>query len=341
MQNHFMGDILQSSASKPVQLTPYVKIKDEFRKFRFQKQNWESINIQNMINELSLFIYSNSKTKIKIPKNTFKQFQYPYYYSNKECELEIKKIIEIISSFNNTTFYKINIFGNNILKYSHINQLVDLLNSFGFRKEYFFDFDDIFHTDFLKFVKQVDKKSTINISLTLTENAKDFNNIYKILINSKNKIKFQLIISNYKTLQLADVFIKLFKIETYVFKPLYTTNNLHFFKKSIFISKNEILNAKLTMDDIYSRQLVNDYDYGKLTIMADGKIYANLNDPVLGNASKNSLEEVVLKEIKQGKSWKRLRTRVMPCRHCVFQHVCPPISNYELVLKKYNLCKVF
>ncbi len=93
------------------------------------------------------------------------------------------------------------------------------------------------------------------------------------------------------------------------------------------------------MEDIYSRQLVN--DYGKLTIMADGKIYANLNDPVLGNASKNSLEEVVLKEIKQGKSWKRLRTRVMPCRHCVFQHVCPPISNYELVLKKYNLCKVF
>jgi len=51
----------------------------------------------------------------------------------------------------------------------------------------------------------------------------------------------------------------------------------------------------------------------------------------------NTLKEIVLYELSQTNSWKLTRDKIDPCKNCLFQQLCPPISNYELFFEKYNL----
>ena len=54
----------------------------------------------------------------------------------------------------------------------------------------------------------------------------------------------------------------------------------------------------------------------------------------------DDFREMIVKEIIRGKSWKLTRRKVMPCKKCVYCDICPPISNYEKAIGKYNLCKI-
>jgi len=37
--------------------------------------------------------------------------------------------------------------------------------------------------------------------------------------------------------------------------------------------------------------------------------------------------------------WQLTRNKVEICNNCVAKYLCTPISNYELITKKYNKCK--
>ena len=84
---------------------------------------------------------------------------------------------------------------------------------------------------------------------------------------------------------------------------------------------------------------MNIYDFGKINIMPNGDVYANLNHPILGNIYTDSLYEIVHKEVEEGKSWLRIRNEA-PCNDCVYQWLCPPPSNYEIAIGRSNLCHV-
>lgn len=38
--------------------------------------------------------------------------------------------------------------------------------------------------------------------------------------------------------------------------------------------------------------------------------------------------------------WFRVRNQVQPCRTCVYEVLCPPLSNYEYALHRNNLCHI-
>ena len=53
----------------------------------------------------------------------------------------------------------------------------------------------------------------------------------------------------------------------------------------------------------------------------------------------NYFEEFgIRKELVNGSSWKKLRADIAPCSQCVLEKLCPPLSNYEYILKQNNLC---
>lgn len=340
IRKKFMGDILYNSQYKPIQIVPFVKLKSELSRFKSDPLKWDNISLKNMLFELTVFVNTNNCSNVIYARNIYKQFQFPYYPTKSVHELKVNEITRIISSLIGSKLQKINILGNNILIYNQLYNFIKYLNCHDFIKEYYFLYDDIFNKDFLVFIKQMDKKSIINISLIFPIVKNNFSGLYNILKKTLLNINFQLIISNHKQLQLAENFIEEYKLVNYFFKPLYTSNNLNFFKKTVFLTKKEIMNFKPTLEDIFTRQSINEYDFGKLTIIPNGNIYANLNNPALGNMSIHSLNDVILKEITIGKSWKTIRSNVLPCKHCIFQNICPTISNYERVIKQNNLCKV-
>jgi pseudo-rSAM protein len=95
----------------------------------------------------------------------------------------------------------------------------------------------------------------------------------------------------------------------------------------------------MTIKDVFSRQAMNIYDFGKLNIMPNGDIYANLNRPALGNIYTDNIYEIVQKEVEAGESWLRTRSQA-PCADCVYQWLCPPPSDYEIAVGCPNLCLV-
>lgn len=99
------------------------------------------------------------------------------------------------------------------------------------------------------------------------------------------------------------------------------------------------MSAHISIKDIFANQAVNLYDFGKFNIMPNGDVYANVNHPSLGNIDTHSIQEIVKKEVDEGKSWFRIRTQA-PCTDCVYQWLCPPPSDYEIVIGCPNLCHV-
>ena len=87
------------------------------------------------------------------------------------------------------------------------------------------------------------------------------------------------------------------------------------------------------------QRTMNLYDFGKITILPNGDVYANLNHPSLGNIHVNNIQEILHKEVEEGKSWFRVRNQA-PCTDCVYQWICPSPSNYEIAIGRSNLCHV-
>ena len=119
--------------------------------------------------------------------------------------------------------------------------------------------------------------------------------------------------------------------------PWFNGNNLTFFEESVFLNKDDLLDGQWSKQEIFSHQVLNTNDFGKLSMLPNGDIYANIFFDPIGTI-KNNIKQLVYKELKDGKSWRRTRDVLIPCCSCLYRYLCPSPSNYELVLKKSNMC---
>lgn len=128
-------------------------------------------------------------------------------------------------------------------------------------------------------------------------------------------------------------------IEKIQLVPVYTGNNLDFFRKNVFLTHEDILATRLTMRDFFRRRAINENDFGKLHILPNGDIYANRHYPALGNTATHDFLTIIQKEIKEGCSWLRVRNQE-PCTNCLYRDLCPSPSDYELEIGCPNLCYI-
>lgn len=120
--------------------------------------------------------------------------------------------------------------------------------------------------------------------------------------------------------------------------PVYTGDNLLFFEECLYMDEEGIQDIALDKREVFIRQKLNIQDFGQLTIMPDGKVYANPNFPAIGNI-KETPNAIVYREITEGSSWLRIRDQ-KPCCDCIYQWLCPSPSHYEDVIGKDNLCHI-
>jgi pseudo-rSAM protein len=95
----------------------------------------------------------------------------------------------------------------------------------------------------------------------------------------------------------------------------------------------------MSIKDFFVNQSMNIYNFGKINIMPDGDVYANVNHQVLGNISTHSIHEIIYKEVEEGKSWFHIRNQT-PCNNCLYQWLCPSPSEYEMAIGRLNLCHI-
>lgn len=303
----YMGDIIDVTLSKgkPIQLLPFFNFLDT-DKFEIYKRHNFSLN-RNVLNKL---------------------FEISIYVDN---SINIKKLIPFLESVPEKL--SINIIGN-IEEVTKYKELLSFLNIHDSPKNMVISYMCV-----IPLQPVFDNNFSYSIEVSFPVDSRLLYNSMQILHNQALPFEYIFSVSSLSDCQQANQLIEKFQIEKYQLRPIYTGDNIHFFKENVFISKEDILSTHISIRDIFANQILNTNDFGKVNIMPNGDVFANLNHPSLGNIYKNSIYDLIRKEILEGKSWLRIRNQD-PCNECVYQWLCPSPSDYEIAINSPNLCHV-
>jgi len=318
---------------EPVQLKPNIFLVSDINKLQINKSKenyayFSSFNkISALLNETSIYINSYSK---EITNDTFKQFS-GYISSHNKTELDFDLFKDIIAQLKKTKNQTINILGGNPFIHSSIDKIISELNSYTIYKNYHYHY--LANTIKL----EVDDYSSITIHITFPVKKNYFD-------KSKNNPSiprcFNFIVTNNKEYQESIEIIKQHKIENYSFSPFLKNDNIDFLKTNLLLDENEILKMRLGQQDIFINENINTNYFGKLTIIPTGEVYSNTNLASLGNIGNKSIIELADKEFHSNNSWRKLRKNITPCKSCIYNSICPPISNFDYLLNHFDLCKI-
>jgi pseudo-rSAM protein len=342
LRGYFMGDLLETSLTKikPVQMMPYAKVYKDAEIIRKTPTRSVGEHMMKYLVEISLYINSDCSLDCAICGSAYKQFLCCTRTKNQEEELNIQSIKNLIWQSQGAPLVRVNILGGDIFKFSKLEELLVILKGFSFKK--------VFYTHYLNLIRHEDKlglfpadSSSFSILVTFPVEEDQWKVSVELLRAHDIKADFLFIVSSETDVTRAEELISSFGLDNYSLHPFFNGNNLDFFERNIFLDKEDLQKAKPTDKDIHARQLVNPFHFGRLTVLSNGHIHANVNTSRLGTLDKDSIHQAVYKEMYRGKNWRRIRKRTAPCKSCTFSELCPPLSNYEYAIGKNNLCHIW
>lgn len=305
LREKYMGDVIDVTLSKgkPVQLLPFFNFPGKYKIYK--RHNFSLLkNVLEHLLEISIHV--NTTTDVEI-------------------------LISFIQSIPGSP--TLNIIGN-IEEVTQYTKLLSYLNQLSSPKNILCCYRNVIALQPL-----FDNNFSYRISVDFPIDMQQWEISRQILLNQTLTAEYIFDISSDEEFWNAERIIDEFQIEKYCLNPVYIGSNILFFKKNVFLTKEDILSTHMTIKDFFSRQAMNIYDYGKINIMPNGDTYANLNYPMLGNIYTDSIYEIVQKEVDEGQSWFRVRNHT-PCSNCVYQWLCPSPSSYEILIGRPNLCHV-
>jgi len=258
--------------------------------------------------------------------------------------LDLNSISDIFQQLKSAPLDRVNILGGDIFKYSQWAPLTEFICNSSKDRE------TCLYVHYLNLSAQEEKSAPFPIS----DSSVSMKVLVPLPVDKQKWIQFMRTMPTARLetaeflfpladdLQLAEAeeMITRFQIPNYTFHPFYNGENEDFFQQSVFLDKEDVQEAGPGTTEILARQLVNPFHFGRLTILSNGAVHANVNTPALGNIKQSSLYPAIYKEMLHGKSWRRTRKNVKPCKQCTYNALCPPLSNYEYALNKNNLCHI-
>ena len=265
----------------------------------------------------------------------YKQFLFP------KCELQkndlalskIEKVIYEIGIHN----VNINVLGGNTFDYPQYESLINLLNKSTHNIFYYFHYTDLEKENSQQLFSLLNKNDTKTVLVDFPFHEEYFIK-WKKFIEEKN-IQFEFIVESDSHINKAENIISKFGIQNYHFKPFYNENNFDFFKENVFISEEDILSVKESLFELITKKISNPSFFGKLTFDVHGNVYSNVNLPIISSIDNLNLKHLIYELITDDNSiWLSSRIKVEPCNKCIYNLLCPPISNYETTFGQNNLC---
>lgn len=306
LREKYMGDIIKVglSTSKPIQILPFFNslYQDKDKLEIYKKQNFYShANVIDNLHEICIHV---------------------------DYTIETSKLISFLQSLPNGIILS---FIGNMQDVKNYDELLSCTDRYPSPKKMICSY---MNTDIQTAFQN---KFSYNITVDFPVDMCKWTDSLQLLRNQTLPFEHIFEITSDESYQQAEQLIEQFHLEKYSFKPIYTGTNLLFFENEIFLTEEDILEKLLSIKDIFIHQMMNTYDFGKINIMSNGDVYANINQPLLGNIYVHSLKDIIRLEIEKGKSWFRIRNQC-PCNNCVYQWLCPSPSDYEIVIGRLNLC---
>lgn len=337
VKKSFSGDIIETldKKVKPVVFPPKLKINKDIKVLREDSKRSVGENILSYLNEVTIHVNGKCNRNCKYCKLYYLQ---TCCCTKNDYTLSIKKVRSFISQIQNTSFGQINILGGSIFEYAFLYDLCDMLKNMQIRV--------VLNTNYLNFLENSkrnlsylsNKNFSLKVFVDSPINESALNKTANLLYNNSIQSEWLFPVTMESEYEVAISFIEKFELKKYKLVPIFSEMNLKFFEKFVFSDKDDLLTSKQTQREIFGKQAINYFDFGKLTVMSDGSVFANPNHEPLGTI-KDDIRQMIYKEMDQGTSWRRIRD-MNPCSDCVYQWLCPSPSNYELVIGKLNLCNV-
>lgn len=337
-KRNYYGDIIdfQIISKKPFLPFPIMNYQRDETRIDI-KSSTHGQDIMLNLRELTVFLNSRCDINCKFCNVIFKQ---TLYCTKKfEEELPIEKLKYFLDQLpEENRIHLVNVTGANILKYRQLDALCESLMSKGFSASYQIHYlnIDLENTETIAILNKIPR---IEILVCFPFNFKKIEDINSQLKNSKTNFSFKAIIENERQFSFISEYFSQKQIDNFEILPIYNYKNIGFFKKFIYVKRKDLNSKKVFKNQYFMNQAFNINNFGKITLVNNGDLYSNVNFPPLGNINSASIYDILYSEIYNGNSWKLIRN-LAPCNECIFQYMCPPISNYELILGRYNLCKI-
>lgn len=320
IRNSFSGDIIDAEKA-PVQISNVLPVKSRL-KIKPDR------NIFDNLQEITIFIISNYNKKIK---NELFEEQYDYLMSNKKDEyLYLDQILTHLHSSSENKHKQINICGGNILQHPQITEIVDTLHREAYNVKYHIhisQLDNKLSNNILKKMKEI---SIIFESDSTIGNKHDF--------SGYEKIEFVFFIKTPSHFNNIEKHLSLYPRVDYKIIPL-IDDIASFFEYKLNIETANLYNEPIDIANIILSSTYNLNQFSKIFIYPDNTVLGGKIRTQTESLSKTTIKEAVSHELNDEDSqWRFIRTKVEPCKNCIFVALCPPISNYEISLNKYNLC---
>ena len=341
LRDHFMGDLLDTacSSAKPMQMVHSPKIQKGAE--RLKREEGRSVGEGELGYLSHVAFYINAECRGKCPgcRAYYKQFPCCTQAGPGRKEMTAEALSSLLRQVQGAPVSRIDILGGDIFLHSELQALVDILKAQG--REVVFFLHALHLTEHGARMDLLDfEMARYHVIVTPPYSSPRFNAAREITAAWDGRTTFVFVVQTNADIQQARAMIEASEMNSYALKPYFTGRNASFFHDAVFMELKDILDARPTHREIYANQVLNRLNFGRLTFVHDGKVYANLNNPSLGTWKEDSIRRILYKEMCHGKSWRRTRLRVEPCRRCVLAALCPPLGNYEFALKRNDLCHV-
>ncbi len=348
LKEEFFGNIVDTALSKkkPVQFKPILNLQRTLASVTIDGEKSDALfrdETPDYLNEVTLYLNNNCLQSCSLcsDRGAFKQFPCCHKKNGGNKQLAVDDVKMLLTQVSSSKLHKLNISGGNLFAHPGLLDLVKLLNPIPVLKDYYFHYLNIEDNEaFFKSLKAGNNIVTITIHFPAesTIPAEKVKHLEQARLGKPPH--FQLVVQKEEDFETGEAFVSKFGIENFRFVPYYNGKNLDFFKKHIFIDRESILQGKPEMNEILARTVLNTAAFKKMTVLSDRSVYADLNHPKIGKLGESHIMDMIYNELNKGKSWTRVRKHVSPCKSCAFHALCPPISNYEYAIGKYNLCNI-
>jgi len=326
------------SHKKPVAMPPILNFHRQRRRMAEDPERSQGQEILKYLHRLNLYIncYDSASYPQPLFLSGFRQFLFPYAAAEYR-ELDIAAVQTLLAQVKTLGLCVLTILGGNIFQYSRWPALIDLLQQVPLKKEL-----GIFYTDITaEHLKQVDwhrlKELSFKVFVPPGWDKERLTQAMALLHHYHIDAQFQFTIQCESDAQDLGEIMTVIPPENLTVKAFYNGDNYDFFQENIFIQPSDFSETVVSKKDIFARSMMNPHAFGHMTILSTGQVYTHLNEEPIGTLAQE-VKQLLLTELQQGKGWFRVRKELTPCHECIYQHICPPISNYEYALGRNDLC---
>ncbi len=338
LQDMGCGDLIEGHLPKPVIMPPILNLQwsVEHLKTYSYMPSMLSKNILSYLHEVTIYVTGTCTHHCQSCRDMFKQ--YPCCTKSDDM-LDFHLLKEFLHAISHTGA-SINITGGNPFQYPELGKLFGVLEKSKSLKNWIVNYRNLPEDPELLhlFTKEsFQLKIIVNDSYrekSLTAIAKQFqqNNIrqqWELGIAS---------VAEYEKAERLKEQLSRLNIEASV-TPYYNRNNLPFFEENIFLQPEDLMTITLDRQEIFALQRLNTHYFGKISILPDGKIYADTHKGPIGDLTK-PIGDSLFRALVDGDSWRDTRYQEKPCNQCRFRLICPSPSGYESAIGRPNLCHV-